>query len=66
MKKLYYYFEIAWLLAVVAAFGVGIFNVISDPVFDYRVYFPFIVGVLCLIVYFMIRNHRIFLEKQEK
>lgn len=66
MKKLYFYFEIAWLIAVIAAFGVGIFNVINDPVFDHRVYFPFIVGGLCLIVYFMIRNHRIFLNKQDQ
>lgn len=66
MKKLYQIFEIAWLVAVVAAFGVGIYNLIIDATFDHRIYFPFIVGFLCIIVYLMIRNHRLFLEKQEQ
>ncbi|MBL7779055.1 MAG: hypothetical protein JNK66_12285 [Chitinophagales bacterium] len=61
--KILEYFEKAWIMAMVAAFGVATYNLITLQVFDRHVYFPIICGVFCVLIWYNLRGQRKFREK---
>ena len=60
--KILRYYEKLWIAAFICALVVTAVNFIKYQVIDYRVYFPFFCGIFCITVYYVKRNHRIFLE----
>lgn len=61
--KILEYFEKAWIMAMIAAFGVAIYNLVMLRGFDRHVYFPIICGVFCLLIWYNLRGQRKFREK---
>lgn len=63
MMKIY---EKLWIVASFTALVVMIWNAISNKRFDHHVYFPLMVCITCMIMYFTKKNHRIFMEKMRE
>ncbi len=59
-------FERAWIIAAVAAFGVMLYNFFVYLSFDYRVYFPLLCGLFCLVIWKNINGQRKFYEKMQE
>jgi hypothetical protein len=58
--------EKAWLAAIAAAFGMGMYNVFMFRDFSYHVYVPFVCGGFCILIYINIHRQRLFVEKMKK
>ncbi len=54
--------ERLWVVAAVVAFIIFTINLLTYKAFDHHVYFPLMVGIACVILYFTKRSHRRFME----
>jgi hypothetical protein len=61
--KILEYFEKAWIGATVASFVVCIYNLVTLRVFDNHIYFPFLCGLFCILIWSNIRGQRKFRDK---
>lgn len=66
MKNFLLYLERAWLVAMVAALGTGIYNIVTSLTFNHLVYFPLICAGFCYLIYRNISSQRKFVEKHKK
>lgn len=54
--------EKLWIAAAGVSLIVLVINAFTYKTFDHHVYFPLMVGIACVILYFTKRNHRRFME----
>ncbi len=64
--KILQLFERAWIMAAVVAFGVAVYNIITLPVFNQKIYFPVFCGLFCLLLWWNIKGQRKFYEKMQQ
>lgn len=64
--KFLYYLERAWLVAAGVGFVTAIVNLIRLQKVTSPVYFPFLCGLMCVLLYNNIRGQRRFKEAMDK
>ncbi len=58
--------EKAWLAAIVAAFGLGVYFLVTLQQLTGQVYISFLCSVFAFLIYYNIKTQRKFLEERNK
>jgi|JI10StandDraft_1071094.scaffolds.fasta_scaffold187453_3 hypothetical protein len=58
--------EKAWLAAIVAAFGLGVYFLFTKQELTSQVYISFLCGFFAFLIYYNIKSQRKFLEERNK